>query len=76
MKTITLKHLRGACPDQVALFKDIFPDGAPVTEESALKAIKAGLLIGWLKHLIPKSALADYQRVTASALVKALREEA
>ena len=43
MKRITLKHLRGACPDQRRLFRRTFPKGAPITKAAVNKALKAGL---------------------------------
>ena len=53
MTRITLKHLNGACEDQKAIFKKVFPTGAPITLTVAKKAIAHGLEISWLTKYIP-----------------------
>lgn len=72
MNKLTLKHLRGACPEAREMFARFFPDGAPINEESALWAIEANLDIFWLATLLPASARAEYERVMAFALIPLL----
>ena len=67
MDRITLKHLRGACSKQRALFRQTFPEGAPVTLVAARKAVAAGLDVSWLARFLSPEGHAKYQRVTASA---------
>lgn len=67
MDKITLKHLRGACKEQRALFRATFPDGAPLTQESLDTAIAAGLHVSWLASRLPLRARAEYDRAVAPA---------
>ena len=61
MDRITLTQLKGACPEQRALFRRVFPKGAPVDEATALKAVAAGLDVYWLAaRLLPAPARKAY----------------
>ena len=56
-----------ACPEQVALFRAHFGDGGTVT---LAKVRKVALLFNWnwaARFLLSPAALAEYERVTASA---------
>lgn len=79
MKTITLDRLAGACQEQLALVRKEWPDGIPLTEASALRAVEVGLDLDWLawRLLTPEALVkyemakvapwADYKRVTTAA---------
>jgi hypothetical protein len=60
MKLITESMLRGACKSKRVLFRETFPDGAPVTMAAARKAQKAGLNVLWLAEILPEPLHADY----------------
>jgi hypothetical protein len=65
--TAALLKRKQACSSQVALFKELFPNGAEVTE-----AICAGVAdkFDWkwaAQNLLSASASAEYERVCASA---------
>lgn len=45
---ITLKHLRGACRSQRAIFKKEWPNGAALTIKNARRAAELGLDVSWL----------------------------
>jgi hypothetical protein len=64
---IFMRHIKGACPKQRALFRKTFPEGAPISIESAEKALAAGLDVRWLIRLLPQSARAEYNRTVAPA---------
>jgi hypothetical protein len=70
MDMITLRHLHGACREQRALFRQVFPDGAPVTVKSAEKALEAGLDVFWLWHLLPRPTQIEFNRTTAATLAE------
>ena len=54
----------GACEDQLALFKKVFPRGAELSEADVVKAAKAGLHVGWLaENTLSGPALAEYEKV-------------
>ena len=77
--TLTLERLSGACPEQLALIRAEWPDGIPLTRESAERASALHLNFDWAAgHLLPAQALdeyriardqalADYNRVLAQA---------
>ena len=70
MKRITKTLLRRlkACPEQVETFAKLFPRGAEVTEENALKADKAGLDVNWLAYkVLTFPAWEQYQAAIAQA---------
>lgn len=63
---ILTKHLRGACPEQKALFAATFPKGMAITEENVVKALRVGLEVEWgLKRWLPATLLAEYQQQDA-----------
>lgn len=82
---ITAAKLRrvGACSDQVATFKRLFPKGTSVTLASARKAAKAELDLGWFSDYFLSApawkaydeamapARKAYAEATATALVAA-----
>jgi hypothetical protein len=43
--TSALLRQRGACPEQVAIFERVFPDGAPLTLTAYRRAQQAGNLL-------------------------------
>jgi hypothetical protein len=58
----------GACPDQVALYRKLFPrTGAPLTPDGLAACRAAGLDIGFAARLLSPDALAEYQRVRGPA---------
>ena len=57
MDRITLHHIKDDIPEQLELFRRVFPDGAEVNEAMVLRAIAAGLSIRWLTKLLPLPAL-------------------
>lgn len=61
---ITVKYLkrRGACAEQVALFREHYPNGANVTVPTVRKALRLGLNVGWL---VPEPLRAEYERQSA-----------
>src|SRR3990172_6840909 len=65
--TVALLQKHSACADQVALFKKVFPKGAPLTTKAVETALKRGLSVSWLSTLLSLSAWAEYKRVTAPA---------
>lgn len=68
--TITADWLKwcGACPEQVALFRETFGDAAPVTAETLAHAVTAGLVLSWLAgRVLTAPAETDFHRVTAAA---------
>jgi hypothetical protein len=69
MKTITATLLRerGACFDQVTLFKATFGESANLNARNFATAEQAGLNVFWMTHLLPAPALAECNKVTASA---------
>jgi len=64
---ITTKHLKGACADQVTLFKKTFPNGAPLTKKAMSRAMDVGLDVWWLERFLSELARAEYERATAPA---------
>ena len=65
---ITIRMLRGACEEQVYLFRDTFPCGAEVTLENCLKAAAAGLDISWAaERFLTAPAWAEYKNAAAAA---------
>lgn len=66
---LTADHLTaaGACPEQVALFRQVFPDGAPLTPDALATAREAGLDVGWCVVLLDAPAREAYRRATAPA---------
>jgi len=59
MKTIALAHLKGACAEQVELFKKVFPKGAVVSVAVAETALDAGLNVFYLCKFVTVPALVD-----------------
>ena len=53
MKLLTSRMLRGACEEQRRKFRELFPDGAPVTVRAAMRAHRAGLDVLWCVGLLP-----------------------
>ena len=67
---ITLRNLKakGACEEQVALFKETFGQSVEVTEETCDKAVKAGIDFNWASaNLLSRTQLAEYQRIEGPA---------
>ena len=61
MITITRDMISKACPAQIKIFSEIFPDGAIPSEENAIKAAKAGLNINWAaQNLLSSDKYKDY----------------
>lgn len=66
--TARLLASKGACPDQVKLFRRTFPKGADVTVKNALKAVSAGLDLNWAAcNLLSAPAWKAYLKATAPA---------
>lgn len=65
--TKRMLQLKGACASQVALFAELFPKGCEVTVEACL-SVADKFDWHWAAHnLLSAPALADYERVQASA---------
>lgn len=71
---ITAEQVDGACSEQLAVFREHWPNGIEVTEENAFLLQKqmraAGLMLDmfWLATCLLKApALSEFQRVTVSA---------
>ena len=58
--TVALLVKDKACPGQVDLFRQIFPQGAPLTLAALTKAEKAGLDIWWCQKLLTGKVNDDY----------------
>ena len=65
MDRINAEHLSGACPEQQALFRKVFPEGAAVDEATARYAVRAGLDVQWLARLLPVAVQRAYADVAA-----------
>ena len=66
--TVRLLKLKGACPEQVALFASLYPDGVEPTKEACL-AVAGQFQWGWAAGaLLSPSALAAYAAAHKSAL--------
>lgn len=71
MDVIPLSKLRRACKAQREIVCREWPDGIPVTEDSALRAVARRLDIDWAaSELLTASALAEYERAMAPALAE------
>ena len=57
----------GACKQQVNLFRQMFPDGAPLTAETALNVADKFNWDWAAKGLLPPAALKAYEEATAPA---------
>ena len=78
MKTITLAWLykQNACPEQAAIFEAEWGEEARLTRENLERALALGLDLEWLAgRLLTAAALAEYDRVTAAAMIDALLVE-
>ena len=70
LKPITAERLAalGACRTQLASFREMFPEGAPLTVETAL-SVAGQFDWDWAaRHLLSAPALKDYSEATAPAL--------
>ena len=68
--TIQMLHDKGACPDQVALFEELFGDVVEVTEEACI-AVAGSFDWAWAaRNLLTAPARVEYERVTAPARVE------
>ena len=67
---LTAAHLTAAkaCPEQVKLFRTMFPNGAPLTLAAWRKAQRVGLDCAWSANLLSATALAAYEVACAPAL--------
>jgi len=77
MKVVTAKQLeaKGACGDQVVLFRSVFPRGCVVTAANIRKAAGAGLSLGWwAEEFLSAAALRAYQEEATAAALKAYQE--
>jgi hypothetical protein len=70
---ITAKMLedKGACKDQIDIFREEWPRGATVTKKNALRAVELGLDIYWAaERFLTAAAWAEYEKVEAAARVE------
>ena len=66
--TARLLRARGACAEQVQVFREMFPQGTPVTLADCRKAVKAGLDFNWAaNYLLTSDAWKVYQEAAAAA---------
>jgi hypothetical protein len=72
VKYITVNHLKGACEDQVALFRKTFGQSAELTAENWERAIQADLDVLWTIRLLSRPAWEQYEAVECQALFEAL----
>jgi hypothetical protein len=71
MRRITADMLKGACAEQLRIFRREWPKGAPVSARSAARAAKLGLDAAWVaKCLLSAPALAQYEAACATALAQ------
>jgi len=71
LKMITAEMLeaKGACKDQVVVFRQLWPDGVVPSLGTCEKAQEAGLDLTWfVDHMLSASAWAAYQAARAPAL--------
>ena len=74
--TIEMLREKDACPDQVKLFAELFPEGAEATYANADRAFKANLDIEWAaRHLLSPKGLAEYKRIEGLAMAEYERIE-
>lgn len=68
-KRFTVDHLSvlGACTEQVDLFRQVFPDGAPITIRSVTTAWQKELDIEWLITSLPAPARKAFEEAMAPA---------
>jgi hypothetical protein len=74
MITYQMLKAKGACETQVALFKELFPNGAPLTVETALSVANKFDWDWAISNLLSKEGKAAYEE--AEALLLAAYEEA
>src|SRR5258708_10140837 len=68
-KKISLDLLVGAGPDKLAIVRQEWPAGIPLTKQAAQRAIQLGLSLDWAaKTLLTAPALAAYEKARAPAL--------
>ena len=74
--TVTLLKRKGACSEQVALFKELFPKGVEITEEVCV-GVADKFNWNWAaENLLSVPAYAEYQRVTVPAYAEYQRVRA
>ena len=85
--TAEMLREKKACENQVQVFVGEWPDGVEITEAVVLRAYELGLDIDWFVetfltalalaeyHKAAALAWAEYQKVTAPALIAALELE-
>ena len=69
MKRITVEMLKqvDACEEQLELFEQVFPSGAPVSMRSLMKAKREGLDVFFAERLLEGQAWAEYEKVAGQA---------
>src|SRR5258708_36821094 len=73
---ISLDLLVGACPDQLAIVRQEWPAGIPLTKQAAQRAIQLGLSLDWAaKTLLTVPPLAPYEKAKAPALLAFLKNK-
>jgi hypothetical protein len=65
---LLVKH--NACPDQVKIFRRVFPHGAMPTLANLRKARRATLDVFFLEGILRWSVLAEYDKVRGPALAE------
>ena len=67
--TAEMLETKGACADQVAIFRKHWPEGARPLLRTIKKAARLGLDLDWFAcGFLARSALAAYEEATASVL--------
>jgi len=77
LPTITAEMLeaKGACQEQVEVFRKHWPDGARLTKSALIKAARLKLDLGWFAdEFLGAAALAEYNKVRAAALAEVVRK--
>lgn len=74
MKKITKEDLRAgnACPDQIALFEQHYPNGISVCRYCAQEAQNKGLQVSWLIRSLPWGE--DYRFISLHTRIKRLKK--
>ena len=66
-KVLPLSMLKGACPEQAAIVRRLYPDGVPITLKAARKLRAEGVDIWWAQHFLSPAARAEYEEAIAPA---------
>lgn len=76
-RVLALSRLKGACKTQLSKIKAEWPDGIPLTEEAAARAVEMGLDIDWAADaLLTDAARVEWGRARDAARAECVRAKA